>query len=56
MTEGPYYIAGENLRRDNPSTTDAQDSIYVNGGRRGLLALKKSGAGYTGTIAMGVHK
>ena len=50
------YKAAPYASRGNPSTTDAQDSIYVNGGKRGLLALKKSGAGYTGTIAMGVHK
>jgi protocatechuate 3,4-dioxygenase beta subunit len=50
------YKAAPYASRGNPSTTDAQDSIFVNGGRRGLLALKKSGAGYVGTIAMGVHK
>jgi protocatechuate 3,4-dioxygenase beta subunit len=50
------YKATPYSSRGNPSTTDAQDSIYVNGGKRGLLAVKKSGAGYIGTIAMGVHK
>jgi protocatechuate 3,4-dioxygenase beta subunit len=50
------YKAAPYAARGNPSTTDAQDSIYVNGGRRGLLALKKSGTSYIGTIAMGVHK
>jgi protocatechuate 3,4-dioxygenase beta subunit len=50
------YKASPYAARGNPSTTDAQDSIYVNGGRRGLLALKNSGRGYVGTIAMGVHK
>jgi protocatechuate 3,4-dioxygenase beta subunit len=50
------YKAAPYASRGNPSTTDAQDSIYVNGGKRGLLALKKVGAGYLGTIAMGVHK
>jgi protocatechuate 3,4-dioxygenase beta subunit len=50
------YKAAAYAARGNPSTTDAQDSIYVNGGKRGLLALKKVGAGYVGTIAMGVHK
>ena len=50
------YKAAPYASRGNPSTTDAQDSIYVNGGRRGLLSLKQSGAGYVGTIAMGVHK
>ena len=46
----PYAARGS---QDMPNTSD---SIYVNGGRRGLLAVKKSGAGYIGTIAMGVHK
>jgi len=50
------YKAAPYASRGNPSTTDAQDSIYVNGGKRGLLALKRVGAGYLGTIAMGVHK
>ena len=50
------YKAAPYASRGNPSTTDARDSIYVNGGRRGLLAVKKNGAGYVGTIAMGVHK
>jgi protocatechuate 3,4-dioxygenase beta subunit len=50
------YKAAPYASRGNPSTTDAQDSIYVNGGRRGLLSLKKTGASYIGTIAMGVHK
>jgi protocatechuate 3,4-dioxygenase beta subunit len=50
------YKAAPYAARGNPSTTDAQDAIYVNGGRRGLLAIRKNGAGYVGTIAMGVHK
>jgi protocatechuate 3,4-dioxygenase beta subunit len=50
------YKAAPYAARGNPSTTNAQDSIYVNGGRRGLLALAKNGPGYVGTIAMGVHK
>ncbi len=41
--------------RGNPDTPNAQDSIFVNGGRYGMLRLAKSGAGYLGTIAMGVH-
>jgi protocatechuate 3,4-dioxygenase beta subunit len=50
------YKAAPYASRGTPSTTDAQDSIFVNGGKRGLLSLRKSGAGYVGTIAMGVHK
>jgi protocatechuate 3,4-dioxygenase beta subunit len=42
--------------RGNPDTPNARDSIYVNGGKYGLLHLAKSGAGYLATIAMGVHK
>jgi protocatechuate 3,4-dioxygenase beta subunit len=50
------YKAAPYAARGNPDTPNARDSIFVNGGKRGLLALKQSGAGYTGTIAMGVHK
>src|SRR5438309_431246 len=50
------YKAAPYASRGNPDMTDAQDSIYVNGGKRGLLALTKSGTGYVGAIAMGVHK
>ena len=42
--------------RPNRDVRNAQDSIYVNGGKRGMLKLAKSGAGYLGTIAMGVHR
>jgi protocatechuate 3,4-dioxygenase beta subunit len=42
--------------RPNRNVRNAQDSIYVNGGKRGLLKLAKSGTGYVGTIAMGVHR
>ena len=42
--------------RPNRDVRNAQDSIYVNGGKRGMLKLAKSGVGYLGTIAMGVHR
>jgi protocatechuate 3,4-dioxygenase beta subunit len=45
----PYNTRGPRDQR-NPN-----DSIFVNGGSKGLLAVKKTGSGYTGTIAMGVH-
>ena len=38
-----------------PDTSNAADSIYRNGGNKGLLKLVKSGSGYVGSIAMGVH-
>jgi protocatechuate 3,4-dioxygenase beta subunit len=50
------YKAAPYASRGNPDLTNAQDSIFVNGGKSGLLAVKKNGAGYIGSIAMGVHK
>ena len=38
-----------------PDTPNQQDSIYRNGGNKGLLALKKSAGGYAAAITMGVH-
>jgi protocatechuate 3,4-dioxygenase beta subunit len=43
-------------RRRNRSTRNAADSIYRNGGRRSTLALRRSGAGYVGSIVMGVQR
>jgi protocatechuate 3,4-dioxygenase beta subunit len=45
----PYTTRGPRDQR-NPD-----DSIFVNGGSKGMLKLKKNGAGYVATIAMGVH-
>jgi protocatechuate 3,4-dioxygenase beta subunit len=44
----PYAARGP---RDQHNTSD---SIFVNGGSKGLLKLSKAGAGYTGSITMGV--
>src|SRR5213079_933683 len=35
--------------RPNRTTRNAQDSIYVNGGKLGMLKVVKSGAGYVGS-------
>ena len=48
--KSPYVL------RPNRTTRNAQDSIYINGGKRGMLTVVKSGVGYVGTIAMGVHR
>ena len=50
------YRAAPYSSRPNRDIRNAQDSIYVNGGKRSLLAVTKAGAGYVGTIAMGVHR
>ena len=55
LTDAVYRRAPYSSR-PNRDVRNAQDSIFVNGGKRGLLAVAKSGAGYVGTIAMGVHK
>jgi protocatechuate 3,4-dioxygenase beta subunit len=50
------YKAAPYTARGNPDTPNASDMIFVNGGRRSLLSVKKSRGGYVGTIAMGVHE
>ena len=41
--------------RPNRDTRNANDSIYVNGGSRSLLTVKRNGSGYVASIWMGVH-
>ena len=55
LTDGVYRAAPYKAR-PNRDVRNAQDSIFVNGGKRGLLVVSKSGSGYVGSIAMGVHK
>jgi protocatechuate 3,4-dioxygenase beta subunit len=55
MTDAVYKKAPYSLR-PNRSTRNAQDSIFINGGKYGMLKVVKSGAGYVGSIAMGVHR
>jgi protocatechuate 3,4-dioxygenase beta subunit len=43
-------------RRPNRQTRNADDSLFQNGGRRSLLRLRRSGAGYVGSIKMGVRR
>jgi protocatechuate 3,4-dioxygenase beta subunit len=47
--KAPYAARGS---RD---TRNSNDSIYVNGGSRSMLTVKKQEAGYAATIWMGVH-
>jgi protocatechuate 3,4-dioxygenase beta subunit len=42
-------------RRPNRTTRNAADSIFVNGGQKSMLRLRRQASGYLGTIAMGVH-
>jgi protocatechuate 3,4-dioxygenase beta subunit len=44
-------------KRPNRTTRNANDSIFVNGGRRSMLAVSRRAAGgYLGKITMGVHR
>jgi protocatechuate 3,4-dioxygenase beta subunit len=46
----PYSTHGA-----TPDTTNAADSIFRNGGNKGMLKVRQTKPGYTGTIAMGVN-
>src|SRR3954470_802554 len=50
------YKAQPYARRGGPDMLNAQDSIFVNGGKRSMLAVTKNGTGYVASIALGVHK
>jgi hypothetical protein len=65
QTEGPYYIAGEKLRRDitegRPGVplflrlrvVDASTCRPI---KRSMLRVRKSGNAYVAAITMGVHR
>jgi protocatechuate 3,4-dioxygenase beta subunit len=50
------YTAAPYASRGSRDMRNAQDSIFVNGGKKSVLRVTKSGAGYVGAIALGVHK
>lgn len=49
------YAAAPYASRGPRDVRNAQDSIFVNGGKSGVMKVAKSGSGYVGSIAMGVH-
>jgi protocatechuate 3,4-dioxygenase beta subunit len=55
LTDAVYKRAPY-ARRPARSTRNAADGVYRNGGRRSTLKVKRSGAGYVATIAMGVQR
>jgi protocatechuate 3,4-dioxygenase beta subunit len=55
-TTAKAYKLAPYTSRPAPEMLNAADSIFVNGGKRGILAVKKSGASWIGSISMGVHK
>ncbi len=55
LTDAVYAKTPYNTRGAR-TTRNANDSIYVNGGSRSMLAVKKAATGYTGAVVMGVHR
>jgi protocatechuate 3,4-dioxygenase beta subunit len=55
ITNAVYANSPYSTHGTRPDTLNAQDSIFRNGGDKGMLALTKSGAGYLGSVSMGVH-
>jgi protocatechuate 3,4-dioxygenase beta subunit len=55
VTNTVYRAAPYKNHGTTSDTLNADDSIFRNGGSKGMLSLKKSGSGYTGSIGMGVH-
>ena len=55
LTDAVYRNAPYRTR-PNRTTRNGDDSIFVNGGKRGMLTLRTSGTGYTGAVTMGVHR
>lgn len=55
LTDGVYKRVPYN-RRPSRDVRNAQDMIYSSGGRQSMLALKRKGTGYVGSITMGVRR
>ena len=56
LADDAVYRKPPYSRRPGRDTRNATDSVFRNGGKRSLLRLRRSGAGYLGTITMGVHR
>lgn len=55
VTNAVYAKAPYREHGTTADTPNAADSIFRNGGDKGMLKLAKSGSGYAATITMGVH-
>ena len=55
MTDAVYRKAPYS-KRPNRNPRNGGDAIFVNGGKRSLLTLRKTKTGYRGTIVMGVMR
>src|SRR5438132_5096201 len=50
------YRAAPYSNRPGRDVRNATDSVYRNGGKKSLLNVRKTAAGYVATITMGVHR
>jgi hypothetical protein len=55
-TTDAVYRKAPYSKRPNRDPRNSGDSIFVNGGKRSLLKVKKTKAGYRGAIVMGVTR
>jgi protocatechuate 3,4-dioxygenase beta subunit len=55
LTDAAYRAAPYN-RRPGRDTRNATDSVFRNGGKRSMLAVRKTASGYVAAITMGVHR
>jgi protocatechuate 3,4-dioxygenase beta subunit len=55
LTDAVYRKAPYSSR-PNRDVRNADDMVFRNGGRRSLLSLRRNGAGYVGSIRMGVRR
>ncbi len=55
VTANAYKVAPYSSR-PGPDLLNAQDSIFVNGGKYGMLKVSRHGSAYMASIAMGVHR
>lgn len=55
LTDAVYRRAPYN-RRPNRDVRNAEDMIFANGGRLSMLAVRRRGSGYVGSITMGVRR
>ena len=49
------YRRSPYTRRPDRATRNADDSIFVNGGSKSIVRIRRQGTGYTGALTMGVH-
>ncbi len=56
LTDAVYQTGVYKARAAARDTRNGDDSIYANGGRQSTLTMKRSRAGYSGTITLGVRR